>query len=134
MYRLAPVTAILGSPYCGRVSPEKSRFSSLVADVVNDHSELLRFFGKYEERSPKAIADFVAGNPQEMPLAGFVAALAKWLPPTSKDHFAYKQNVPEAREAVVGALARTHGLRFATDDIFMTSGAFPALAIALRIL
>jgi aspartate aminotransferase len=134
LYRPAPVTAILGSPYCGRVGPEKSRFSSLVADVVNDHSELLQFFETYEKRSPKAIADFVAGNPQEMPLAGFVAALTKWLPPTSKDHFAYQQNDPEARRAIVAALARTHGLRFATEDIFMTSGAFPALAIALRIL
>jgi aspartate aminotransferase len=116
------------------VGPKKSRFSSLVADVVNDHAELLRFFESYEDRAPKAIADYVAGNPQEMPLAGFVAALAKWLPPTSKDHFAYKQNEPEARRAIVAALEKTHGLRFATDDIFMTSGAFPALTIALRIL
>ncbi len=134
MYRLAPVTAILGSPYCGRVSPKNSRFSSLVAEVVNDHAELLKFFGTYEERSPKAIADFVAGNPQEMPLAGFVAALAKWLPPTSKDHFAYKQSTPEAVKVVADVLARDRGMRVAHEDVFMTSGAFPALALALRVL
>ena len=111
-----------------------ARFSSLVADVVEDHAELLRFFGSYEERAPKAIGDFVAGNPQEMPLAGFVAALAKWLPPTSKDHFAYKQSTPEAVRAVAAALAKSHGLRVEHDDIFMTNGAFPALALALRVL
>ena len=112
----------------------KAKFSSLVADVVNDHAELLRFFGSYEERAPKAIGDFVAGNPQEMPLAGFVAALAKWLPPKSKDHFAYKQSTPEAVRAVADALARERGLRVAHEDIFMTNGAFPGLALAMRVL
>jgi len=116
------------------VGTPKARFSSLVDDVASDHAELLRFFGQYEERSPNAIADFVAGNPQEMPLAGFVAALAKWLPPKSKDHFAYKQNVPEAVSAVRAALARDRGMRFGAEDIFMTNGAFGALAIALRVL
>ena len=128
------VTPILGSAYSGRVGSANARFSSLVADVVNDHADLLKFFGTYEALAPKSIGDFVAGNPQEMPLAGFVAALAKWLPPTSKDHFAYKQSVPEAVEAVRAALARDRGLRVEPDDVFMTSGAFPALALALRVL
>jgi aspartate aminotransferase len=129
-----PVTAILGSAYSGRVGTPNSRFSSLVADVVNDHAGLLEFFTKYEQQAPRSIADFVAGNPQEMPLAGFVAALAKWLPPTSKDHFAYKQSTPEAVKAVADALARDRGLRVAHDDVFMTNGAFPALALAMRVL
>jgi aspartate aminotransferase len=105
-----------------------------VADVVNDHADLLRFFGTYEEQAPKAIGDFVAGNPQEMPLAGFVAALAKWLPPKTKDHFAYKQSTPEAVAVVADALARDRGLRVAHEDIFMTSGAFAGLALAMRVL
>ena len=100
---------------------------------MNDHAELLRFFEPYEERAPKAIADYVAGNPQEMPLAGFVAALTKWLPPTSKDHFAYKQNEPEARRAIAWH-SRRRRASLPTDEIFMRSGAFPALAIARRIL
>ena len=54
---------------------QNQQFSRLVGDVVSDHMPLLRFFGTYEERAPTSIADFVAGNPQEMPLAGFVAAL-----------------------------------------------------------
>ena len=134
MYRPAPVTAILGSAYSGRVGSVNARFSSLVADVVNDHADLRRFFGTYEELAPKSIGDFVAGNPQEMPLAGFVAALAKWLPPTSKDHFAYKQSTPEAVKVVADVLARDRGLRVAHEDIFMTNGAFPALALAMRVL
>ena len=116
------------------MAEQNEGFSRLVGDVVSDHMALLRFFGAYEERAPTSIADFVAGNPQEMPLPGFVAALSKWLSPRSKDHFAYKQSVPEATAAVAASLARDRGLRVATEDIFMTNGAFAALAIALRVL
>jgi aspartate aminotransferase len=102
--------------------------------VVGEHARFIEFFGKYEERAPKAVADFVAGNPQEMPLPGFVAALTKWSQPTSKDHFAYKQNVPEAVRAVRDSLARRRGVQFEQDDIFMTTGAFAGLSLSVRVL
>jgi len=113
---------------------ENRAISGLVSELISDHGPLLEFFGRYEERAPTAIGDFVAGNPQEMPLPGFVAALSKWLVPRSKDHFAYKMSVPEARQAAVASLASARGVRFAEEDIIMTSGAFGALAASMRAL
>ena len=104
----------------------------MIDDITREHALFLDFFGKYEERGPSAIADFVAGNPQEMPIAGYADTLIKWTKPTSKDHFAYKQNVPEARRAVRDSLARRHDIRVDLDDIFMTSGAFGALSVSIR--
>ena len=129
-----PVTAILGATYSGRVAPGISPVSRLVDEVVREHAIFLGFFERYTARGANAIADFVAGNPQEMPLDGFVNTLRRWTTPTSKDHFAYKQNVPEAVRAVRASLAKRRGIQFAADDIFMTTGAFGALSISIRIL
>ncbi|HYK97335.1 MAG TPA: aminotransferase class I/II-fold pyridoxal phosphate-dependent enzyme [Candidatus Acidoferrales bacterium] len=106
--------------------------SRLIGEITREHELFLEFFGKYEERGPTAIADFVAGNPQEMPIAGFAETLMKWTKPTSKDHFAYKQSLPEARQAVRDALARGYDTRVELDDIFMTTGAFGALSVSIR--
>ena len=111
-----------------------SPVSLLIDEVVSEHTPFLEFFEKYTARGASAIADFVAGNPQEMPLDSFVAALLKWTKPTSKDHFAYKQNVPEAVRAVRASLAKRRGIQYESDDIFMTTGAFAALSISIRVL
>jgi aspartate aminotransferase len=79
-----------------------------------------------------AICDFVAGNPQEMPLPDFVEALRRWSVPQNKDWFAYKESMSSARAVVVASLRKQRGLPFEADDIFMTNGAFAALAVALR--
>ena len=111
-----------------------SPVSRLIDEVVREHDIFIRFFEKYTVRGANAIADFVAGNPQEMPLEGFVSALRRWTTPTSKDHFAYKQNVPEAVRAVRASLAKRRGIQFEAEDIFMTTGAFSALSISIRVL
>jgi len=114
------------------VAQANASVSRLIGEITREHELFLEFFGKYEERGPTAIADFVAGNPQEMPIAGFAETLMKWTKPTSKDHFAYKQSMPEARQAVRDALARGYDSRVELDDIFMTTGAFGALSVAIR--
>jgi aspartate aminotransferase len=114
------------------VTQANASVSRLVGEITREHDLFLEFFGKYEERGPTAIADFVAGNPQEMPIAGFAETLMKWTKPTSKDHFAYKQSLPEARQAVRDALARGYDMRVELDDIFMTTGAFGALSVSIR--
>jgi aspartate aminotransferase len=78
-----------------------------------------------------AVSDFIFGNPQEMPLPGFVEALGKWSVPQNKDWFAYKNNEPEARKAVVQGLRERRGVSFDEEDIFLTNGAFAALAVTL---
>src|SRR2546428_3074072 len=97
------------------------------------HRRLLEFFEWFSARATRAgIADFVAGNPQEMPLPEYVAAIKKWSEPRRKDWFAYHMNVPEARRAIVASLSEHRGIRFAAEDIALTTGAFAGLAVAMR--
>lgn len=79
------------------------------------------------------VSNLVLGNPQEMPLPGFVDAIHRHVEPQHKDWFAYKFSEPEPR-AVVAALRRWRGLPFEPADIALTTGAFGALATAFRAL
>lgn len=77
------------------------------------------------------ICDFVFGNPHEMPLKGFTAALQSWLVPQNQLWHAYKNNEQTSREVVATSLSHSSGLPFEEADIFLTNGAFAALAVAL---
>jgi aspartate aminotransferase len=77
------------------------------------------------------IADFLAGNPQEPTLPGFVEALRRWSVPTSTDSFAYRPMHEPARQAAAASLSAELGMRFAAEDIFLTRGAGGAIALAL---
>ena len=87
-----------------------------------------------EPRRQPGACDFVLGNPQEMPLPGFVSALQHHTEPLDKDWFAYKFSEPNATEAVATELREWRGLPFQPADIAMTTGAFGALAVAFRTL
>lgn len=113
---------------------EKAAISGVTRDLLREHEGFLEFFGAYERRAPAAVADLVAGNPQEMPLPEFVETIRRWTTPENKDWFAYKQSVPEAVRAVVDSLARRRGVRFDPADVFMTTGAFGALVVSLQVL
>jgi aspartate aminotransferase len=112
---------------------EMRPISRRIERIAAAHGRLLEFFDWFGPRATKpGIADFVAGNPQEMPLPEYVAAIRKWSEPRSKDHFAYQMSVPEARRAVAVALAERRGIRFAEEDIALTTGAFAGLEVAMR--
>ena len=78
-----------------------------------------------------AVSDFVAGNPQEMPLPEFSEALQRWSAPHNKDWFAYKMSEPGPRRLVADTLRQRFAMPFDAEDIFMTNGAFAAIAVAL---
>ncbi len=80
------------------------------------------------------VANFAVGNPQEMPLPGFVDALQRAAEPRNKDWFAYKFSEPESQEVVAAALREELGIPFEPADIAMTTGAFGALATAIQLL
>lgn len=80
------------------------------------------------------ICDFTFGNPHELPLPGFVAALRTWIEPRHARWFAYQTSDERARATVARSLESTHGLRFAPEDVHMTTGAFGAIAVALAAL
>lgn len=77
------------------------------------------------------VCDFVLGDPHEMPLPGFTAALQKWAEPQNKDWFAYKDSEPEAQAVIAASLRQRRGVPFAGEDILMTNGAFTGLAVTL---
>ena len=78
------------------------------------------------------ICDFVAGNPHDMPLPGITEAIKKWAEPQTKDWYAYKPDVPAAREAAAKTLSAERGVTYAKEDIFLTPGTFGALSVAMR--
>jgi aspartate aminotransferase len=76
--------------------------------------------------------NFVFGNPNEMPLAGFTAALQRWMVPQNFEWHAYKTNERGPQKVVAATLRKVRGLPFEEDDIFLTNGAFAALAVTLN--
>jgi aspartate aminotransferase len=76
--------------------------------------------------------DFMLGNPQEMPLEGYVEALQSRVVPLNKDWFAYKDNEPASREVLAEALRGWRGKGYRAEDIFLTTGAFAGLAVCLN--
>ena len=96
----------------------------------------LSFFGGPFDRLNKEpdVANFAVGNPQEMPLAGYVEALQRHVVPQDKDWFAYKLSEPASQRTVAATLSARTGLDWDPDDVAMTNGGFAALAVALRTL
>ena len=80
------------------------------------------------------VANFAVGNPQEMPIPGYVDALHHHLNPQDKDWFAYKLSEPGARRTVADSLTAHTGMRWDPADVAMTNGGFAAIAVALRTL
>src|SRR5574338_1057562 len=99
-------------------------------------SPFLTFFnGPFAELNLEAdVANFAVGNPQEMPLPEYVAALQHHLPPHDKDWFAYKLSEPESQRTVAETLTRRNGMAWEPADVAMTNGGFAALAVAIRTL
>jgi aspartate aminotransferase len=86
----------------------------------------------FGRRGAAGVADFMVGNPQEMPLPDLVEVLHRNLEPKDKNWFAYKLNEPEARIPVARSLTTLTGLDWDPDDVFMTNAGFGALTVTLR--
>lgn len=96
---------------------------------------LFGFFNDFQYRDRRAqpgVFDFTFGDPHEMPSRAYVETLAGSLEPEHELWFAYKQNEPEARAAAVASLSDAIGLPFESDDLFLTTGGFAAIALAMK--
>ena len=103
--------------------------------ITQANEALLSFLDLWDSyRHQPNIADFAFGNPQEMVIDGFPAALASATVPRDKDHYAYKFSEDESRRSVAKHLTEWRGQPFEPADIAMTSGAFAAIAAALAAL
>jgi aspartate aminotransferase len=93
--------------------------------------EFLRASPQARRRHEPGVANFLVGNPHEMPLPGYVDALRQWSVPQNTDWFAYTNNDPKAQAAVAAILRERRNVPFDPDDIFLTNGATGGLAITL---
>ena len=75
------------------------------------------------------ICDFTTGNPHDMPLPGFVDALARRVVPENRYWYAYKMNEPKSREVLADSLRRWRGMDFKEEDIFVTNGSIAGLHV-----
>ncbi|MEZ4569779.1 MAG: aminotransferase class I/II-fold pyridoxal phosphate-dependent enzyme [Thermomicrobiales bacterium] len=85
-----------------------------------------------EARKAPDACDFMTGDPQEGPLAGYVETLQQNLIPERHDWFGYHQGNPEAAEAAAKSLREWCGVPFEPQDIALTNGGFGALAASIR--
>jgi aspartate aminotransferase len=75
--------------------------------------------------------DFVMGNPQEMPLPGYVDALQHAAVPQNPHWFAYGQK-RGAQASVAGSLRARMGMPFEPEDVFLTAGGAGAIDVGLK--
>jgi aspartate aminotransferase len=111
--------------------------SNRILQTLEVTSTFLQFFSDSSwarRRGEKVISDFVLGNPHEMPLPEFVTSLSQWVKPQNKDWFAYKNNETEPRNVLVASLRERYAMPFESEDIFLTNGAFGAIAVSLMTL
>ena len=87
-----------------------------------------------ERRLDPGICDFTFGNPHEMPLAGIVAALRQHAVPLDENAFAYKTSEPEPQACAAARLSGELNLAFEPADIALTTGAFAAIMVAMRLI
>ena len=114
------------------------------AEPTTRHRERLRqsvapflafFNGPFSELNQQPdVANFAVGNPQEMPLPEYVAALRSHVEPRDKDWFAYKLSEPESQQTVAATLTSRTAMDWDPADVAMTNGGFAALATAMRTL
>lgn len=76
--------------------------------------------------------DFTFGNPHQMPADRYVTTLREALTPQNDQWFAYQTNGEAAREAAAQSLQRLLHLPFRAQDIYLTTGGFAAIALALK--
>jgi aspartate aminotransferase len=95
------------------------------------------FLARYERwvaAAGERCCDFALGNPQVMPLEGFVSALRDATAPKNPAWYAYKANEASSREVVRHSLERLTGRAYPAENIFLTNGATGAHLVLMNAL
>jgi aspartate aminotransferase len=100
-------------------------------------AHIYEFLARYErwiaDGGPN-LCDFALGNPQTLPLDGFVTALRDAAVAKDPSWYAYKTNETTARRTVQESLRRLTGIEWPAENIFMTNGATGALLVVMNAL
>lgn len=114
---------------------EPAPVSDRIRRAAGSMTTLLRHLGAWDDaRTAPDACDLMLGNPQEMPLPGLVETIRRHAVPEHKDWFAYKRSEPQPRAAVAQELREWRDLPFRPEDVFLTTGAFGALAVLFQAL
>ncbi|TMK18730.1 MAG: aminotransferase class I/II-fold pyridoxal phosphate-dependent enzyme, partial [Actinobacteria bacterium] len=119
----------------GGVSVTDTGLGGPIVGIISRLQPVLAFFTEstWSKRGDDpTICDFVAGNPHDMPIPGITDAIQKWAVPKTKDWYAYKPDVPQAREAAAKTLSAERGVTYQKEDVFLTPGTFGALSVVMR--
>lgn len=81
-----------------------------------------------------SINDFTFGNPRELQMPAYVAALRQAVIPEDPTWFAYQRSQPYAVETVAASLRARFGIPFEHADITMTTAGMAAIFIAIQAL
>ncbi|MBT2248148.1 aminotransferase class I/II-fold pyridoxal phosphate-dependent enzyme [Arthrobacter sp. BHU FT2] len=117
------------SPHPAEVSARAARLAS-VPSFQRVDSFIRRYLNRGEDQA--AVCDFTFGNPHQMPPDRYVATLQAALVPRNDQWFAYQTNGGQAREAAALALRGLLDVPFEAGDIYLTTGGFAAIALALK--
>lgn len=97
-------------------------------------ARFLEKYGRWTAGAGPGACDFALGNPQTMPLDGFVGALRRATTPRDPSWYAYKTNEAPARDSVRASLRALTGLDYPADNIFLTNGATGAHLVVMNAL
>jgi aspartate aminotransferase len=108
--------------------------AGVLDDLYETIAPFVSFFSGpiWARNGQPGMANFAVGNPQDMPLPGYVDALRAHLEPQSADWFAYKMSEPNSQATVAASLTERTGLAWDPGDVAMTNGGFGAIAVAFR--
>ena len=112
-------------------APERVRRAH---DCIVPIFDFLAQYASWMANSKPTDCDFALGNPQTMPLEGFVTALSEASAPQNPSWYAYKTSEPSSRAIVRDSLLRLTGQSYAPEDIFLTNGATGALMVTMNAL
>ena len=85
-----------------------------------------------ERAGQPGVIDLLFGNPHDMPIPTYVAALLKHTEPLDPSWYAYMLDHPAATETAAADLAEHTGMPWQAEDIAMTTGGWGAIATAIR--
>jgi aspartate aminotransferase len=110
------------------------------ARVAQAHQRIIpiyQFLDRYQRwmaAADEKACDFALGNPQTMPLEGFVTALRNATTPKNPSWYAYKMSEAQSREIIRGSLQQLTGATYPAENIFLTNGATGALLVLMNAL
>jgi aspartate aminotransferase len=111
--------------------PAVSNRAAQLASIPS-FQQIDRYIIEYGSRRQVKGCDFTFGNPHQMPSERYVNILQDALAPRNDQWFAYQTNGEPAREAAAESLEGLLGMPFRPQDIYLTSGGFSAIALALK--